>query len=105
MRQGRITGAEIINGNTHAGFTEAAQGFCRRYRIVHDGAFRQLDFQHRGGNPGAFDPTLHMLQQVILIELLGRQVHRHAQLRPVLELPFGELGAGHAQDQIAQGRH
>ncbi|MFP6707593.1 MAG: hypothetical protein VCE75_16460 [Alphaproteobacteria bacterium] len=63
--------------------------------IINDGAFRQLNFQQRGGNAGAFDPILHMLQQVILIELLGRQVHRHAQLQAVLVLPFSNLGAGH----------
>ncbi len=51
------------------------------------------------------DPLLHMLLQIVLIELLRRKIDRHPQNRQIPPLPFRDLVTGQAQDQIAQGGH
>ncbi len=88
----------------HADAAQLLERDQRGARIVHQGAFGQLQFQQARFESGLVQGRQHDLRQVLVLELLGRQVDRDAQQAPRQALPGARLAAGGAQHPFAD-RH
>jgi len=73
------SGAEVVQGETHAQATEGIHGLLDQIVAAHHGRFRQLELQPAGVDAAFADQPAQGHQQLAVLELPERQVHRHVQ--------------------------
>mmetsp|Transcript_20721 Transcript_20721/g.38883 ORF Transcript_20721/g.38883 Transcript_20721/m.38883 type:complete len:265 (-) Transcript_20721:52-846(-) len=91
MAERRIAGAEVIDGQADAARVQLVHHGDRNRRVVHRGAFGQLQLQALRRHAGVTQHTADQLGQVIVAELHGGQVHGHRQLGQAGIIPTAQL--------------
>jgi hypothetical protein len=72
--------------------------------MLHDRALRQFGIQTPGIQPSSFEGANDGAREILLPELLGRHVHGHPEVGQARALPLLRLGAGLAEDPVADGK-
>ena len=100
----RVTGAEVVDRHLHADRPQLLHGRHGGAGVVHQGAFGQFQLQQFRIEAAVVQRRQHDLAEVLVLELFGRQVHRHADGVAGAALPRPGLVAGGAQHPFAD-RH
>jgi hypothetical protein len=96
--EGREAGPEAVDGEAHPDGPERAQRLHRPVQVLHGVPLGDLEVQEPGLEPAPGERLLHVSRQVLLLQLVGREVHGHPEVaRPAL-VPGAELAAGRLQD-------
>src|ERR1700722_1741483 len=88
-----IAGAEVVDRHEHAHGAQFLEDGDRLFRVAHDHALGQLDFEETRLEAGVVQGTADDLDDVALTELRCRQIHRNPQGRQSVELPGARLAA------------
>ena len=101
--QGRIAGAEIVDGNNHAHPPDMAQHFQGLFHVLHGDAFGDFQLKLGRRHSGLIQDGGNNLDQPPLLELGGRQVDRDFQRRQSLAGPDLRLLARPMQNPAPDG--
>src|SRR5271168_2723013 len=96
--EGGVAGSKIIERNRHAERPDLTQGVQRASPVLHDGGFRQLQLQPRGGKAGFQQHFMNELGQIGVGELDRRKVDSDL----IGRLPRCRCGAGCSEHPLAQ---
>ena len=96
VRERRIAHAEVVDREPHAEGLQLAEAIEIDVRVLHDRAFRQLDHQAAGLQARHLERVAHVGDQVAVLQVASRHVHRDAQAAAVGHgrAPLAHLGAG-----------
>src|SRR6187551_1927524 len=84
VAQRGIAGAEVVNGDIHPQISDRLQTADIACDIVHDGAFRYLEVEGVRREPALVYGKPHDVDEVLLPQLDGGDVDRHAWRREAL---------------------
>ncbi len=101
VAQGRIAGAEIVDGHADAARVKRIHHRHRRLRVLHRDRLGQFQFQAVRGQPGLAQYARHHFPQTGLAELHRRQIDRHHAVLPTLRQPCHPLRRRGAQHPFA----
>ena len=102
IAQGRVAGAEVVDGDGYAERPQLAQGGVGAGEIVDDGAFGDFDFQAGRCQAAVGQGLGNHAGQILLQELAGGEVDRHPQIGQSGLLKLPGLAAGLLQHPAPQ---
>ena len=79
------------------------EGADDTFDVLHQLAFGELQLEEMRLQVGFLEYLAHQAGQIALTQLMHRQVHRDADLRQPLTLPFARLPARLTQDELTDG--
>jgi hypothetical protein len=102
--QGRVAGAEVVDGQVHAERLELVQADDGHLQVVHQDALGDLQGQALGGEAGVAEGRGHVVGQVAAEQVMGGEVDVQQQ-RAGVGVPAGHLAAGLAQHEPVELDH
>ena len=78
VAEGRVTDAEVVNGELHAQFLELVQLSRRQVVVAEQGAFGDLEHQARRGQTAFLERPPYRRHQRAAEKLARRDIDRHA---------------------------
>ena len=105
VAEGRVTGAEVVDGEGDPHLAQLVQCLDGAFRIAHDDAFGQFQLQARWGHAGFVENVGYPLRQVLGVELARGEIDCHAQWFVTRLDPDAMLGARGAQHPLPDGHY
>ena len=105
MRQRRVAGAKVVEGDAHAHGSDLGERASRRLGVGHDRGLGDLELEQVRWQARLSQGVGDDGSQTALLELPGREVDGHPYASVEGVLPGGPLRAGLAQHPFADGLH
>ncbi|OIQ83985.1 hypothetical protein GALL_342140 [mine drainage metagenome] len=99
VRQGRVPGAVVVDGDLDAEVGETRQHLDRAHRIHHRDRLGDLELEARRLDAVPAERRADVLHQMLVQEIPHRQVHRDVQLEPVTAPPSALVEAAVEDEQ------
>ena len=101
IRQARIAGAEVVDGDRDAHLLQLAKCRHRAFRVRDDDVLGDLEIEKVRRQPALHQRVLNGCEPVLVLQLLDREIDGEPQ-QHVLTMPLHDLATGIVQNALTE---